>query len=245
MSAHLLSRWRVWLSLTLALTTLTACAPDPLGDLPTERATPTPQVVVALVSAVPSLTPLPTLNLTPVLTPPHELGAGQHLSSAGSYAATETEAAGPMVCQIQRGSAAFQHLANDFDPRLLFSGGDPASFPDENHMINAAILVPLDTLIGLVGTEWGGKTQIMVTAAYDSVGKHDLAQPAASRKYSLHFEGRSVDLIPWPPDLAQIARLCALAHIAGFDWVHNEEDHCHASVNTQSLCDLYNYRVSS
>src|SRR5258708_942018 len=150
-----------------------------------------------------------------------------------------------MVYKIQPNSPAFQYLANDFDPRLLFSGGDPASFPDENHMMNVGMLVPLDTLIGLVATEWGGKTQIMVTAAYDSTGHHDLAQPAQVRKYSLHFEGRSIDLIPWPPDLAQMARLCALAHIAGFDWVHNEEYHCHASVKAQSLCDLYDYRASS
>jgi hypothetical protein len=150
-----------------------------------------------------------------------------------------------MVCRIQRSSAAFQHLTNNFDPRLLFSGGDPASFPDENHLMNAAMLVPLDTLIGLVATEWQGKTQIMITAAYDSTGHHDLAQSAQARKYSLHFEGRSLDLIPWPPDLSQIARLCALAHIAGFDWVHNEEDHCHASVKAQSLCDLYDSRASS
>lgn len=238
--------WRGLLTLFVALAILTACVPPaPLDDDPPQRDTATPQVVIALYTPLPTHTPVPTVNLTPALTPPHDLGAGQHIAVDGSYAATETDAAGPMVCQIQRNSAAFQHLINNTDSRLLWAGGDPDSLPDENHFMHQAMLAPLDTLIGLVANEWGGQTQMMVTAAYDSTGHHDLAQSAQARKYSLHFEGRSIDLIPWPPDLAKIARLCALAHIAGFDWVHNEADHCHASVKTQSLCNLYNYHASS
>ncbi len=234
----------------LALAALTlwlaACAPPaPLADDPIEHATPTAQVVIALVTATATVVPTPSPQLTPALTPPHEIGAGQHLSLDGSYTATETEAAGPMVCQIQRNSPAFRQLANNYDPRLLFNESDPNSRNDENHLMHAAMLPPLNSLITLVAAEWQGQTQIMVTAAYDSEGKHDLAQPAASRKYSLHFEGRSIDLIPWPPDLGKIARLCALAHLAGFDWVYNEADHCHASVKAQSLCSSYSYQAPS
>lgn len=236
----------VFLFLALSASTLAACTPPaPLDDLPPDRASATPHVVVAFHTPLPSPTLVPTVILTPALIPPHDLGAGQHIAADGSYSSTETEAAGPMVCQIQRNSPAFQHLTNNNDPRLLWLGGTPESLPDENHLMHAAMVAPLNTLIDLVSQEWAGKTQIMVTAAYDSTGHHDLAQSAQARKYSLHFEGRSIDLITWPPDLAQIARFCALAHQAGFDWVHNEADHCHVSVKTQSLCELYDYHASS
>ena len=60
----------------------------------------------------------------------------------------------------------------------------------------------------------------------------DLAEPNPQQRYSLHYEGRSIDLITLPPDHSRNGRLCALALHAGFDWVHNEIDHCHASIRT-------------
>lgn len=228
------------------LLTLAGCAPpDIFGSLPEVRASPTPVLVVAVVSAIPSLAAASPAQTLVVLTPPYDIGVGQHVSATGSFSATETEAAGPMICRIQRNSAAYRQLASNSDPRLLWNGGEPPPYNDEDHLMHPAALKPLNTLIELVATEWQGSTQVMVTAAYDSEGNHDLAQPAQSRKYSLHFEGRSLDLIPWPPDLSKMSRLCALAHAAGFDWVHNEQDHCHVSVKAQSLCELYDYTAGS
>jgi hypothetical protein len=206
------------------------------------RDTPTPRVVVAFASAVPTRAAQPTQEIA--LTPPNELGAGQHISSSGDYRETETEAAGPMVCRIQRASPAFYQLASVSDPRLLWSGGETPPYNDEDHLMHPAMLAPFHALLDLVEVEWGGQTQLMVTEAFDSQLNHDLAQHDANSKYSLHFEGRSIDLIPWPPDEGRLARLCALAHAAGFDWVHNEDDHCHASVRAQSLCELYDYQSS-
>jgi len=77
-----------------------------------------------------------------------------------------------------------------------------------------------------------------VTAAYDSQFRHDLAEADPQKRYSLHYEGRSIDLITLPPDRNRNARLCSLALHAGFDWVHNEIDHCHASVRAYSLCTI-------
>jgi hypothetical protein len=105
--------------------------------------------------------------------------------------------------------------------------------------MHPAMLDPFNTLVDQVVREWGGQTQIMITEAYDSQLNHDIVQQDANSKYSLHFEGRSLDFIPWPPQEGRLARLCALAHVAGFDWVHNEADHCHASVRAQSLCELH------
>lgn len=105
-------------------------------------------------------------------------------------------------------------------------------------MMHPAALLPLSRLASMVQVEWGSDVKLMVTAAYDSILEHDLSQTNPDRKYSLHFEGRSLDLVTYPPDQARLPRLCALALTAGFDWVHNEADHCHVSINALSLCNV-------
>ncbi len=171
-----------------------------------------------------------------VLGQPLELSIGQHISASGSYLENEDEAIGPMACRIERDSCAFGQLVTYRNPKILYSESEPPPFGAEDAMMHPAIVLPLATLADLVEREWAGEVQIMVTEAYDSLMEHDIAQTNLSRKYSQHFEGRSIDFVPWPPNLDQMARLCALAHHAGFDWVHNEENHCHASVNANSLC---------
>lgn len=231
--------------LVFITTCLASCAPSFSASSPIPpRNTPTPHVVVGLNTEKPI--PLPTFTSTPILlvspTPLAELGAGQHIAADGSYSSIETEAAGPMVCQIQRDSDAFNQLIGVYDPRLLWSGGEVPPYGDEDHRMHPAMLKPLSTLVDLVDAEWAGEVKIMVTEAYDSLLDHDIAQTNSQAKYSLHFEGRSIDMIPWPPNDSPtiLSRMCALAHNAGFDWVHNEQNHCHASVNTPSLCTLYN-----
>lgn len=167
---------------------------------------------------------------------PAELGWGQHISASGSYTETETAAAGPMACRIARDSCAYRRLIGNMDPEILFSRHKPPPYDVEDTLIHPAMLLPLTNLRDLVKTEWGGKTRVLVTAAYDSQGEHDLAQTDNSRKYALHFEGRSIDMVTYPVDQARYGKLCALAHCAGFDWVHNEGDHCHASIKAASLC---------
>jgi hypothetical protein len=211
--------------------TLAACQPADTPSAPAPpRATPSADVSVAVVPA----TATPVSASTPVesLT----LGTGQHLSARGSYSDTETLAAGPMFCQVKRGSLAFQHLALYPAGTVLFSGSEPAPYDQEDQMMHPAAILPLSQLETLVRQEWGSAAQIMVTEAYDSRLSHDLAQTNPALKYSLHFEGRSLDVIPWPPDSGRLARLCVLAHTAGFAWVHNEGDHCHVSVAAESLC---------
>ncbi len=176
-------------------------------------------------------TPAPKCGLT-------ELLPGQTISSSCSYTQTETEAAGPMVCRIQRNSCAYKNLITNRDPDIIFSQHKPPPLTDEDAMMHPAMLLPLTRLSALVKTEWGSEAKLMVTAAYDSILEHDPMQTDPARKYSLHFEGRSIDLVTYPSDPAKFARLCALALTAGFDWVHNEVDHCHASINSSSLCTL-------
>jgi hypothetical protein len=105
-------------------------------------------------------------------------------------------------------------------------------------MMHPAMVLPLSNLADLVAAEWGEGTQVMVTEAYDSLLDHHNFQPNRDLRYSLHFEGRSIDVITWPPDEGRTGRLCGLALQAGFDWVHNEGDHCHASLYADSLCTL-------
>ena len=167
-----------------------------------------------------------------------ELQLGWHISSKCSYDEGESSAAGPMVCQIQRNSCAFNQLIDNRDPDVLFYREEPAPFNDEDSLMHPAMLLPLSRLRDLVSQEWRGEVQLMVTDAYDSLGDHDLNQPVLGQKYSQHFEGRSIDLVTWPVDTTRYARLCAMALDAGFDWVHNEGDHCHASIAAESLCSV-------
>jgi hypothetical protein len=219
----------------LAAAVLAACAgPSALPPLPTPvRPTETSESQVLVLG----LTPTPSAVPGPV-TLPAEVPQGAHLSASGSFTETETEAAGPMACQIQRNSCAFSHLVADLDPDLLFSGGEPPPYGAEDRLMHPAMLRPLARLAELVQQEWGDGSQIMITEAYDSLLEHNLTQPTLSLRYSLHFEGRSVDLITIPPNIDRDPRLCSLAIQAGFDWVHNEGDHCHASLKAPSLCSV-------
>jgi len=222
-------RW--YPALSLCLFVLAACQTAPVAPAAVpRRATPSADVSVVIIGVTATPTPLPVEIRT--------LGAGQHLSGRGSYTDTETLAAGPMLCHIEHGSPAFQHLVLYPAGTVLFSGSEPPPYDREDEMMHPAAVLPLSKLEALVRQEWGSEAQIMVTEAYDSRLAHDIAQSNATLKYSLHFEGRSLDVIPWPPNPERLARLCALAHAAGFDWVHNEGDHCHVSVEAESLCRL-------
>jgi len=225
----------------LAAAVLAACAgpgalppPLPTAVLPTE--TSESQVSVL------GLTPAPTALPGPV-TLPAEVPQGAQLSASGSFTETETEAAGPMVCQIQRSSCAFSHLVADLDPNLLFSESEAPPYGAEDRLMHPAMLRPLARLAELAKQEWGDGTQIMITEAYDSLLEHDLTQPNLTLRYSLHFEGRSVDVIMIPPNIDRDPRLCSLALQAGFAWVHNEGDHCHASIQAPSLCSVCSGRA--
>lgn len=199
----------------------------------------------------PTLTPSPTSRpryptlvlerpATPVATPSascvSNLWLGEHISASGSYTETETQAAGPMICRIERNSCAFHYLVGNLGPAVIYKREEEPPFDEEDILMHPAMLLPIQRLSQLVAEEWGGAYQLRATDAYDSLLEHDLGQQDQDRKYSLHFEGRSIDLTLWPIDRDQYSRLCALAHCAGFHWVHNEGDHCHASIQADSLC---------
>ncbi len=226
----------LWAALAGAALALAACGgvatalpPLPLATL--AIATPTDEMVVAVIGPGPTATPAPAA--TPLV-----LRLGEHMSASGSITQTETEAAGPMLCQIQRGSCAFRQLAADFNPDLLFSGGEDPPYNDEDHLMHPAAMLPLADLAGRVRAEWGEGVQVMVVEAYDSLLDHDNIQTNPALRYSLHFEGRSLDLITWPADESRNGRLCILALEAGFIWAHHEGDHCHVAVAAASLCTV-------
>lgn len=211
------------------LLALTACA-EAAAEAPPTR-TPT---------ASPTATVRPTPTVTPTATPASacpipDLLMDQHLSASGSYTQTETAAAGPMACRIELGSCAYHSLVGNLDPTIIFKNEEALPY-QEDFLMHPDMLLPLYRLNQLVRTEWGGLVQLRVTDGYDSTLEHDLGQADESKRVSLHFEGRSVDLTTWPTDTNRYARLCALAHCAGFAWVQNEGDHCHASIKADTLC---------
>ncbi len=222
----------IGIALVLLLASLvSACDPAQAGTLPTPK-------VPATVRARPTSTPrpLPTAPSRPACSLP-DLVPDQHISASGSYTQTETEAAGPMVCRIGRDSCAYHYLIGNLDPSIVFKQEEEAPYASEDILMHPDMYMPLNRLNRLVQAEWGGAVRLRVTDTYDSLLEHDLAQTDESQRYSLHFEGRSVDLTTWPVEPAYYGRLCALAHCAGFDWVHDEGDHCHASLNVESLCN--------
>ncbi len=188
-------------------------------------------------------TEVPTAVATPRLggsgnprCPLIDLPTGWHVSAACNFNQSETQAAGPMSCQIKRNSCQFSRLVRNRDPRIRFYNEEPAPLNDEDALMHPAMLAPVSRLADLVDAEWGGAIKLYVTDTYDSYGDHDLAQPDLARKYSLHFEGLSIDFVTFPVEPARYPRLCAMAVQAGFDWVHNEADHCHASLRAPTLC---------
>lgn len=159
----------------------------------------------------------------------------QHISASGSYTETETMAAGPPLCRIERDSCQVHLLVGNLDPSIVFKNEEEPSY-QEDFLMHPAMLMPLYRLNQLVQAEWGGAVKLRVTDTYDSLLEHDLGQAHKNKRTSLHFEGRSIDLTTWPIEPERYGRLCILAHCAGFDWVQNEGDHCHASVLAESLC---------
>jgi hypothetical protein len=213
---------------------LAACAAPEPARVVVRILSPAPPLLAtatrpAPAAGPPTATPAPKCGLI-------ELWPGQTISSSCSYTQTETEAAGSMLCRIERDSCAYKYMIVNRDPNIVFSQHKPPPLTDEDAMMHPAMLLPLSRLAELVEAEWGGEVDLVVTAAYDSILEHDLTESDPAQKYSLHFEGRSIDLVPYPADAAKMARLCGLALTAGFDWIHNENDHCHASINAASLC---------
>lgn len=187
----------------------------------------------------PTFTPLPvSLRVTPwpaCLLP--DLEPGQHIAASGSYTETERSASTPMLCHLQRDSCGYNKLVGILDPTIVFKQEETPPFDSEDQVLHPAMLLPLARLNQLVKAEWGGAYQLRVTDAYDSLLEHDPPESNPETRYSLHYEGRAVDLTTWPADYSQYGRLCALAHCAGFDWVHQEGSHCHASIKARSLCE--------
>lgn len=128
-------------------------------------------------------------------------------------------------------------LVGKLDSTIIYKQEELRPYDMEDMLIHPAMIQPLARLNELVLAEWDGAFQLRITDAYDSLLEHDPPETEAKRRYSLHYEGRAIDLTTWPVDRSLHGRLCALAHCAGFSWVHNESTHCHASIKARSLCE--------
>ncbi|MCL4298061.1 MAG: hypothetical protein KJ077_20125 [Anaerolineae bacterium] len=223
----------IWLAVLVMTLGLNACVAAKAKTLSTPTLTPT---LRATVTTIPLPTPTPTLAVPASACPLPDLPEGLHLSASGSYTQTEVEAAGPMLCRIERNTCPFYQLVGNLDSTIVFKHEEEPPFDEEDILVHPAALLPLSRLNELVQTEWNRAYHLRLTDAYDSLLEHDLGQTDLTRKYSLHFEGRALDLTTWPIDPSRYGRLCALAHCAGFAWVHHEGDHCHVAVNAPSLC---------
>lgn len=202
-------------------------------------ATPTPVVWPTLSPRTPPMLfrVMTTHTASPQLCQFLDLPAGQHVSGDGDYDIRESPAVGRMECQIKRNSCAYDKLVGTLDPSIIYKKEETAPFDSEDLLVHPALVQPLTRLNQLVQAEWKGTYQLRITEAYDSLLSHDPPNSEPASRYSLHYEGRAIDFTTFPVDRRLSPRLCALAVCAGFDWVHNETTHCHASVRATSLCE--------
>jgi hypothetical protein len=222
-----------FIGLTLLLLTL-ACVHFDFPNAPTPETVSTPIIW-------PTLRPRPTPPLLIIAGPKPacsiaDLAVDQHLSAGGSYTETERLASTPMLCHIERNSCAYRQLVGILEPTIVFKQEEQEPYYTEDMVIHPAMIQPLSRLNELVKAEWGNTFRLRVTDAYDSLLEHDPPTSERSHRYSLHYEGRAIDITTWPVEPSLYGRLCALAHCAGFDWVHHEGTHCHASIKAPSLC---------
>ena len=136
---------------------LSACTPSTTLEVAVKISPPPARAIATLTptprSAGPATaTPAPKCGVT-------ELLSGQTISSSCSYTQTETEAAGPMICRIQRDSCAYKNLVTNRDPDIVFNQHKPPPLTDEDAMIHPAMLLPLTRLSALVKAEWGDDAQ--------------------------------------------------------------------------------------
>ncbi|MCL4295104.1 MAG: hypothetical protein KJ077_05225 [Anaerolineae bacterium] len=204
-----------------------------------------PPVVAPTAIVQPTLPAAPVTYLLP--TPPikaipepvclqPELAAGEHIAASGSYTETERSASTPMLCHLERNSCGYNQLVGIVDPTIVYKREEAPPYDMEDILVHPAMIPPLARLNQLIQAEWGGAYQLRVSDAYDSLLEHDPPESKPATRYSLHYEGRAIDLTLWPVDQSKYGRLCALAHCAGFDWVLDEGTHCHASIRAESLC---------
>lgn len=107
------------------------------------------------------------------------------------------------------------------DDRVWWESDHDTDDTEDDHLMHRAMEEPLRRLIELVHREGG---VLKVQDAYRAEGVH--------ARYSLHKQGRAVDLTCDELGLEKLAKLC---WAAGFDWVYNENPkrggaHVHASV---------------
>jgi len=143
---------------------------------------------------------------------PNEFTNGQSWPSGG-----EAQNSGEALMSID--SAYLADVTNmcRIDLIIKFEEGDCS---DSKMTKNAKFRV-LD-LANRVDKEWNGKVKLRITEAWDNNNEHG--------KFSLHYEGRAVDLTTSDLDLKKYSRLASLAAEVGFTWVYFEGNHVHASV---------------
>lgn len=161
--------------------------------------------------------PVEVIDLTkPVRDIPRRFPASSRLPSGGEGSTS-----------VSIGSVAFDpslDLVEVYDDRVWWESEHDRGDTEDDHLMHAAMEVPLRRLIELVSAEGG------VLKVQDAYRDHGIHSPR-----SLHKQGRAIDLTC---DELGLERLAALTWAAGFDWVLYEAPkggghHVHASVRPQ------------
>jgi len=127
-------------------------------------------------------------------------------------------------------SGAANHTSDGTDLVLLANASRINAFRmkfEEGNLSDALTTEKLKTkalkLAKLVKQEWGdSNVYLRITEAYDTDNEHS--------NFSLHYEGRALDITTTDKSEKKLGRLASLAVEAGFDWVYYENNHIHVSV---------------
>ncbi|MFF3374073.1 LamG domain-containing protein [Streptomyces sp. NPDC002680] len=147
----------------------------------------------------------------PIRIRPIALREGEHIDAAGRREAGEAETVGTAQQEEQFDPVFLVHYDNqavDYTvppPRDL----EPGELPPDPHLVQVGLTGALDRLVTLVTDEPGAPGRLRISAAFDP------------RAADLRATGRAVLL--GHGTIAQ-GRLAALAHRAGFDFVHFRPD---------------------
>ena len=151
----------------------------------------------------------------PQIEPPEYLEKGKSYPEG-----SESEHSGAAVYSSDGSDLVSLAYSNSgFSLKIKFEEGDLS-----DALVTEKLKVKIIELAKLVEKEWEKEgVSLRITEAWDTNSEH-------KARYSLHYEGRAVDLTTSDRDKKKLSRLGGLAIKSGFSWVKNEGDHIHASV---------------